>query len=422
MERRELARLLGAPAGLVAEPRRGATVLESGEAGRFMAELAAAAAQGGTVLLADPAWGEAERSELAALQRMAPADPATAEGRGWLCIPTGGSGGRLRFARHDEETIVAAVGGFGRHFGVERVNAVGTLPLHHVSGLMGWMRAAVTGGTFRPWAWKDLERGELPTLPRGDWFLSVVPTQLQRLLEMARTVDWLHRFRAVLVGGGPAWAELLEKAAMVRLPVAPSYGLTETAAMVTALPPEEFLAGVRSSGWALPHARIAVGDDGAIKIAGASVFRGYFPEWREAREFVTEDVGRVDAAGHLHVLGRRDAVIITGGEKVQPEEVEAVLRATGQFRDVAVVGVPDPRWGQIVVGCYPADARPVLTLVEAAVSERLAGYKRPKRWVALASWPANAQGKVNRAEAARLAERALHTGPDADALGISCCE
>ena len=80
--------------------------------------------------------------------------------------------------------------------------------------------------------------------------------------------------------------------------------------MVTALRPEEFLLGARGNGRALPHATVRIGDGGVIFVGGDSLFRGYFPEWRDRRPFATGDLGRLDATGHLHVLGRRDAVIV----------------------------------------------------------------------------------------------------------------
>jgi O-succinylbenzoic acid--CoA ligase len=227
--------------------------------------------------------------------------------------------------------------------------------------------------------------------------LSLVPTQLQRLLALPTAVEWLRGFRIIFVGGGPVWPELADAAAQAQLPVSLSYGMTETAAMVAALRPAEFLAGARSSGGALPHARISLTAEGLVKIAGDSVFRGYFPGETNAHEFVTEDLGRRDEHGQWHVLGRRDAVIITGGKKVQPAEVEAALRASGEFSDVAVVGVPDAEWGQVVVACYAAAGRaPDLARVAASL-ESLAAFKRPKRLVAVANWPRNAQGKLNRA-------------------------
>jgi O-succinylbenzoic acid--CoA ligase len=150
----------------------------------------------------------------------------------------------------------------------------------------------------------------------------------------------------------------------------------------------------------LPHARVALGADGGIRIGGASLFRGYFPERREAEEdFATEDLGEFDARGHLHVLGRRDAMIITGGEKVNPTEVEEALRATGEFEDVAVIGAPDADWGAVVVACYPEGERaPKVQAVKRALGAKLAGFKRPKRYVAIAEWPRDARGKLDRAK------------------------
>ena len=314
---------------------------------------------------------------------------------GWLCVRTGGSGGGVKFARHDEHTLTAAVRGFCAHFEIARVNAVDVLPAFHVSGLMARVRCAATGGRHVAWDWKKLEAGEPPALPGGDWVISLVPTQLQRLLRSANGAAWLRLFRAIFLGGGPVWPELAETAARAELRLSLSYGMTETAAMVAASRPEEFLAGDRSCGRALPHARIRVNAEGVVSVAGESVFRGYWPEWSDAREVTTDDLGAIDADGRLRVLGRRDAIIITGGKKVPPAEVEAALRASGEFDDVAVIGVPDPEWGEAVVACYlQRDNAPDV----ARAVRSLAAHQRPKRFVAIASgdWPRNAQGKIDR--------------------------
>lgn len=403
MTRSELARLLGAPVGLVAEARREAVVIADSDPRRFMAALAAAAAQGGPVILASETWGGSERAQLAVLQNLEAVTPATAAGKGWLCIPTGGTGGQLKLARHDEETLSAAVRGFCAHFQMTQVNAAGLLPLHHVSGLMAWLRCALTGGEYRPLDWKRLEAGDLPVLPAKPqgWVISLVPTQLERLLRSAPAVAWLQGFRTIFIGGAPARPELLAQAAAQQLPLSLGYGLTETAAMATGLRPEDFLLGARSSGTALPHAVLKIAASGEIFFGGDSLFRGYYPQWRDRGEFATGDVGRLDARGHLQVLGRRDAVIITGGEKVDPAEVEAVLCASGELGEVVVLGRPDAEWGQVVVAAYPASAQPIWALVHQAVAGRLSAPKRPKHYVPLADWPVNEQGKVNRAEVAR---------------------
>ena len=88
---------------------------------------------------------------------------------------------------------------------------------------------------------------------------------------------------------------------------------------------------------------------------------------------------------------------------MSPAEVEAALRSSGEFEDVAVIGLADPQWGQAVVACHPEGMRPPNRgRVDAALSV-LASFKRPKRYVGISPWPRNAQGKVDRAELSKLA-------------------
>jgi O-succinylbenzoic acid--CoA ligase len=394
MERGELAvRLSGQRTGA---PCAGPVVEESDPA-RFMASFAAAAAGEGNVFLSNPLWRSSERADLARLVSMGPCGET-----GWLMIPSGGAGGGLKFARHDGRTIRAAVEGFCRHFEMERVNAVSVLPLHHVSGFMAWMRSALTGGSFTPWSWKEAESGRFPPETPADCCLSLVPTQLQRLLSSARAVGWLRRFRIVFVGGGPVWDGLIEEAARLELPISTSYGATETAAMVAAVRPEQFLSGMRGCGRALPHARIDL-VDGVVRIEGESVFRGYFPGLQAERAWMTGDIGSLERDGSLVILGRRDDTVVTGGHKVMPSEVEAALMKSGEFEDVAVIGIPDSEWGQLVVACYSGASR---TLGAERLREALSGlasFKHPKRYVRVSPWPRNAQGKINRRDLLRFA-------------------
>ena len=381
----------------MAQGARASAVVDE-DPGAFLASFADAVAAGGEVFLANPAWRSRERQELAAL--MQASEPAS---EGWLMVPSGGSGGRLKFARHDLGTLEAAVRGFQRHFGMGRVSSIGVLPLHHVSGLVAWMRSVLTGGTYIPAAWKELEAGRLPERIPNECCISLVPTQLGRLMASPASADWLRRFRVIFVGGGPAWAALTERAAELRLPLSPCYGATETAAMATALRPEEFLRGVRGCGSALPHASVDF-VQGVVRISGESLFRGYYPERSASRSWLTEDLGGFNGDASLVILGRRDSVIVTGGKKVSPQEVEAVLRRSGQFEDVAVIGLPDPDWGEAVVACHPPGA-PRMGEVEAALAE-LEPFQRPKRYVAVSPWPRNDQGKIDRADLARLAAQA----------------
>jgi O-succinylbenzoic acid--CoA ligase len=229
---------------------------------------------------------------------------------------------------------------------------------------------------------------------------------LERLLRDPTAVAWLKSFRVIFLGGAPAWPDLIDRSAAHRLPVSLGYGMTETAAMVTALRPEERLGGDRTSGRPLPHVRLTIEAGGAIALETESLFRGYYPDFNPGRRFVTADLGRLDH-GRLLVLGRHDGAINTGGEKVQPAEIEAVLRGTGEFDDVAVLGLPHPEWGQVVVAAYEAGRRPNFAVVDTLLAAQLAPAKRPKRFVALPDWPRTAAGKLDRARLPRMVEERL---------------
>jgi O-succinylbenzoic acid--CoA ligase len=384
--------------------RREPILISEPDSYQFMAVFAEAVAGDSEVFLCDPTWGEDERAQVTALLARSPSSrllsPASI---GWLMIPTGGSGGQVKFARHDQDTIVAAVHGFTQHFGFSRVNALGVLPLHHVSGLMAWMRCALTGGEYRHRDWRGLEGGEMPRLgtEAEGWVISLVGAQLYRLLRQPAAVEWLRDFRIIFVGGGPVSMEIMDRASSLGLRLSPGYGMTETAAMVTGLRPDEFAAGARDNGSVLPHAAVTVAQDNTISVAGGSLFRGYYPHETKQDSFATGDLGRLDAVAHLTVFGRRDEIIISGGEKILPGEVEARLLMTGEFQEVVVVGLPDPHWGQIVVAAYSAATQPDLAKVRTAMAGVLAPYKQPKHFVPLGDWPANSLAKIRRLEMAR---------------------
>lgn len=420
MDRAELADCLGVRhAG---HSSRQSVVCESDPL-QFQAAFAAAVAAGGRVFLADPKWTPAEAAEfdrLRAESAVAKRDSHGSADLGWLHIPTGGSGGKLKLARHDERTVDAAVRGFARYFSVESVHAFGVLPLHHVSGLMAWLRCALTRGVYTAGDWTSLQEGKLPqALDRGG-FLSLVPTQLQKLLVNESALPWLKTFRAIFIGGGPSWPDLLNRAQSAGVPLALSYGMTETAAMVAAQRPGEFLAGDRSCGRQLPHIMLETDANGGVRVSGESVFRGYAGgPMSIATHFDSHDTGRIDHQGRLWIEGRRDQIIITGGEKVDPSEVEAVLRGTGEFSDVIVVGVDDPVWGRKVIACYEGVGRsPDMIKVQADIERLLTAYRRPKAFVPIKPWPRSGPGKVNRLALRQALERIRPSSASGGAMGL----
>ncbi len=260
------------------------------------------------------------------------------------------------------------------------------LPVTHVAGLQVLVRSLVSG-TEPVLA----ERADAETVAAsGCAHVSLVPTQLQRLLEAgvdrSTPTPWLAGFSSVLLGGAAAPAGLLAAARAADVPVVATYGMTETCG------------GCVYDGVPLDGVRVEIRDDGRIWIQGPVLFSGYRggPKAPGDGWFRTGDLGRLDASGRLTVRGRADDVINTGGHKVVPGEVAAALQDCPGVRDVAVVGQPDPEWGERVVAVVaPTDAAdpPTLELLRLHVRERLPRYAAPSRVVMVDAVPMLPSGK-----------------------------
>ncbi len=320
-----------------------------------------------------------------------------------IMIPTGGTSGKIRFAMHTWETLSASVQGFRAYFEVDRVNSLCVLPLYHVSGLMQFLRSFLSNGSFILQSWKNLDTEFDPQ----NFFLSLVPTQLQPLLIHS---DWLARFKAILLGGAPAWSDLLQEARSRNLPIAPTYGMTETASQIVTLKPSDFLNGIESCGRVLPHAEIAIVNQ-KLSIQSKSLMLGYYPNLLEQPKFDPDDLGYFDDRNFLHLIGRNSNKIISGGENIFPTEVESAIRSTNLVRDIHVLGTPDPVWGQSVTAIYvPCDETITIEQLKTALRSRLAPFKHPKHWIKTDQIPRTAQGKIRRdrvVEILKLSERSF---------------
>jgi O-succinylbenzoic acid--CoA ligase len=202
-----------------------------------------------------------------------------------IMIPTGGSSGKIRFAMHTWDTLMASVRGFYQYFDQKPVNSFCVLPVYHVSGLMQFLRSLTTGGQFASLPFKEVVAEKGREINPKDFFISLVPTQLQRLLR-ANAANWLSQFHTVLLGGAPAYESLLTEARQQGIRLAPTYGMTETASQVVTLKPDAFLAGNNSCGQVLPHAHVTIRSTtgeflgtnqiGIVTIAAESLALGYY--------------------------------------------------------------------------------------------------------------------------------------------------
>jgi o-succinylbenzoate---CoA ligase len=274
------------------------------------------------------------------------------------------------------------------------------LPLSHVAGLSIVIRSVIYGTTVVLLDGFDTEQ-VASTLVGGDIsVVSLVPTQLVRLLEA--DADLSHP-RAILIGGGPVPQDSLREALDRGATVVQTYGMTETCSQVTTLAPEDAARKLGSAGRPLltTHVRI---EDGEILVQGPTVSRDAFdPDgWLH-----TGDLGHIDEEGFLYVTGRSSELIVTGGENVMPAEVEAVLLSHPAVADAAVVGRPDPEWQEAVCALIVLadDAEVTEDELRDHCTASLAGFKVPKRVDFVSSLPRTPSGKLLRGELPELAGR-----------------
>ncbi|MDE2944808.1 MAG: AMP-binding protein [Gemmatimonadota bacterium] len=328
-------------------------------------------------------------------------------------LPTSGTDGLPRFVAHEWRSLRANASASNERLGFGAGDRwLATLAWAHVGGLAVPLRAAAAGATVAlagprfDAASVARALGELAVT-----HVSLVPAMLHGLLAVgARPPGSL---RAVLLGGAATPPDLAERALSAGWPIALTYGLTEAGSQVTTATPAEVRAGDRSAGVPLtgvevrirPTGDAAAGRDGApppghIEVRGDTLFRGYVRESARppAAWFETGDLGRLDGQGRLEVTGRLRDRIVSGGTNVDPAQVEAVLAAHPEVGEAAVIGVPDGRWGQVVVAIVAGEDPDLPTRLDPWCRERLSGPRVPRRWEMLDRLPRTATGKVDRAK------------------------
>ena len=279
-----------------------------------------------------------------------------------------------------------------------------SLPLYHVGGLSILFRCLLARAAValpKP----DTPLGESIAGARAT-HVSLVSTQLLRLLRDERFDQGV--LKAVLLGGGPVPIPLVDEAAARGLPIHTSYGLTEMASQVTTTPPDASREDLHTSGRPLPHREISISEDGEILVRGETLFLGYVNIEKVDREldadgwFRTGDLGELDAGGYLRVRGRRDNLFISGGENVQPEEIEEALCRLEGVEEAVVVPVADAEFGARPVafvrpcGVRYEDLAPALELV-------MPRFKIP---VTFYDWPEEAEAGGMKLDRAFFRERA----------------
>jgi o-succinylbenzoate---CoA ligase len=307
-----------------------------------------------------------------------------------VVVATSGAGGALKLVELHRVAVAVAVRTSATRLGAAPGSRwVCALTPAHVGGLLVLLRAAILGSPvvvherFDPV--RLVEDGE------GAAFASVVPAMVRRLVAAGLPLHGL----TLLVGGDALDPETAGAARALGARIVTTYGLTETCG------------GFAYDGIPLDGTEVRLDEDGGIEARGPTVMEGYRLDGGATdAAFTTDgwlrtgDLGTIDDAGRLAVLGRADDVIRSGAEKVWPEEVERALADHPKVSDVAVAGRPDPEWGAHVAAfVVPTviDDPPSLEELRSHAAERLARFKLPRELHLVPAIPRSATGKVRRA-------------------------
>ncbi len=298
-----------------------------------------------------------------------------------LC--TSGSSGKPKIAVHSLRQHVASATGAIAELGLAVEDGwLVSLPIHHIGGLAIVFRALLADATLLvPEPREPLGAAVTALAPTH---VSLVHTQLLRLLREPDATAALQRCRRVLIGGGPLPLPLRRRALERQVRLMVSYGSTESTAMMAASAEPGVVSRPNSAGRLLPGRELRLSPEGELRIGGPTLFLGYLEKGRlgdpRGRDgfFNTGDVGWLGEDGILYVVGRRDRMFVSGGENVHPEEVESLLGEAQGIEEAVVVPVPDEEYGHRPVAFLACHTPPPRRRdLEAHLRRHLPGFKVP---------------------------------------------
>lgn len=339
---------------------------------------------------------------------------------------TSGTTGRSKIVPLKRRQMISAAKASSRNFQPDPNHFwLLCLPLNHVGGVSIILRSILYGSAIYR---MDRFNEEMVTefLAENPKFqaASLVPTMLSRLLK--NPLFKTHNdFKAILLGGGPTTQQLLKKSVERGVPIVSSYGMTETCAQIVSNPmtaPSGMYTPLKSVGKPFPPNELQIRDDdgkvlgknqsGMIWLKGPQVFDGYYQKqetveiFDDKRWFRTGDYGHLNGFHQLFIESRREDLIISGGENINPLEVEEAIQKLPIIKDVVVLGIPDEEWGQKVTAFVTLANGKTLELSEIRnqLRSELADFKLPTELRILSKIPKTELGKVKSKELLKLSE------------------
>ncbi len=275
------------------------------------------------------------------------------------------------------------------------------LPMFHVGGMMILLRSLYNGTACV--IMDNYEENVVVELIESNKInmLSVVPTMLTPVVDRLKC----HNLRVVLIGGEEIPLPLVEKCLVKDIPVYKTYGMTESCSQVTTFCVNNHPEKVTSVGRSLKSITIGIDQPdmdgvGEIVVCGSMVMKGYIGLPPIDNVLKSGDLGKMDDDGYLYVSGRVDHMIISGGENIQPKEIENLLYELPSIKACAVLGKQDDKWGQVPVLFVVTDLG--RSEIQTYLKARLSAFKQPKEIIRLSEMPQSATGKVDYQQLKRL--------------------
>lgn len=314
-------------------------------------------------------------------------------------------GVRQTYGNHQASALAAAL-----NIGIAPTDVwLCTMPLFHISGLSILMRAVIYGNEVVLYEKFEVVKVVEAIVQGRVTHMSVVAFTLNQILQqmIEQNIDVPPSFKVMLAGGGAIPEAYLQKAQVLGLAVAQTYGMTETASQTATLAPDYALDKLGSSGKALFFNTIRIEgtttayEHGEICIKGPHITPGYIGRFQDTAATIdgwlhTGDIGYFDDDGFLYVVDRRSDLIISGGENIYPAEIENVLHANEAVKEAGVCGVADDKWGSVPVAYVVLQHEVSPETLLAYCIEHLAAYKVPKQIYIVASLPRNGANKLLR--------------------------
>ncbi|MHA2097951.1 MAG: o-succinylbenzoate--CoA ligase [Candidatus Kariarchaeaceae archaeon] len=333
-------------------------------------------------------------------------------------IYTSGTTGRPKASIISYSNIFHSVMASNQRLGVEENDIwMLTIPMYHVGGMSIIFRSCINGTAiflderFQPENIANLINEYAITQ------ISLVPTMLSKLISIKVFDKKCPTLRLILLGGDRANSDLILECSRLELPVATTYGMTESVSQVATALPRELYKKPNSVGKPLDGIKVRILDQdnkelshneiGEITISGKAIISGYYGVLSSSFTklgFKTGDLGFIDEDGDLHILQRRIDLIISGGENIYPSQIEYEINKIPGILSSCVIGIDNAEWGQIPVVAiivdsnYEINEKTILDHCE----KSLAPYKIPKRIYFVNDYPTNSLGKIDRNQLKKL--------------------